>query len=118
MQETSKQDISSICGDAKRLGTMYLDLARLTAAEKATALFSVLAIAIVGIMLGMVVLVFLTMGIASMLESYIAPFWTFFIVAGVFIAAAILVWLLRDRLVYDPIARFMSKLLLNPPQKP
>lgn len=116
MQETSQHDISTLCGDAKRLGSMYLDLARLTAAEKATVLFSALAIAIVGIMLGMVVLVFLTMGIASLLESYIAPFWTFFIVAGVFILAAVVVWMFKERLVYDPISRFMSRLLLNPPK--
>ena len=116
MQETSQRDISNVFGDAKRLGSMYLDLARLTAAEKATVLFSVLSMAIVGIMLGMVVLVFLTMGIASLLESYIAPFWTFFIVAGVFIVVALLVWVFREKIVYDPISRFMSRLLLNPPK--
>lgn len=116
MQEDTQNTITSMCGDAKRLGSMYLDLARLTAAEKATALFSALAIALVVMMLGMVVLVFFTMGIASMLEAYIAPFWSFFIVSGVFVLVAVLVFIFRAKLVYDPVARFMTKLLLNPPK--
>ncbi len=117
MQENTHNDISSLCGEAKRLGSMYIDLARLTAAEKATALFSVLAIAILAVMLGMVVLVFLTMGIASLLEAYIAPFWSFFIVAGVFILLAVVLYLFKEKLIFNPVARFMSRLLLDPPTK-
>lgn len=117
MQENTHNDISSLCGEAKRLGSMYIDLARLTAAEKATALFSVLAIAILAVMLGMVVLVFLTMGIASLLEAYIAPFWSFFIVAGVFILLAVVLYLFKEKLIFNPVVRFMSRLLLDPPTK-
>lgn len=116
MQDDTQNALSSLCGDAKRLGSMYIDLARLTAAEKATALFSVLIVALVVMMLGMVVLVFLTMGIASLLEAYIAPFWSFFIVAGVFILAAVVIYWLRERIIYNPVARFMSRLMLNPPK--
>lgn len=116
MHDDSQKTLTSLYGDAKRLGSMYIDLARLTAAEKATALFSMLAIAILCVMLGMVVLVFLTMGIASLLESYIAPFWTFFIVAGVFIIVTILMIAFKEKLIFNPVARFMSKLLVNPPK--
>jgi len=116
MQENTHNDIPSLCSDAKKLGAMYLDFARLTAAEKATTLFSMLTIVILAVMLGMVVLVFLIMGIASLLESYIVPFWSYFIVAGVFILLAVVIYLFRDRLIYNPVARFMSRLLLNPPK--
>lgn len=116
MQEDTQKAISEMCTEAKKVGSMYLDIARLTAAEKATAIFSMLAIALIVLMLGMVVLVFITMGIASLLEEYIAPFWSFFIVAGVFILSAVLLFLLREKLIFDPVARFMSKLFLNPPK--
>lgn len=80
-------------------------------------LISVFAIAMLALMLSVIVMIFLVMGIATLLESYIEPFWTYFIVAGVFILIIALIVLLRIPLIYNPVARFISKLLLTPPNQ-
>ncbi|MCC8114230.1 MAG: phage holin family protein [Bacteroidales bacterium] len=117
MNQKSDSPLKSLVDALARLVTLYIENARLTAAEKATMLISVFAIAMLALMLSVIVMIFLVMGIATLLESYIEPFWTYFIVAGVFILIIALIVLLRIPLIYNPVARFISKLLLTPPNQ-
>ena len=95
---------------------LYLDNARLSAAEKLTLRFSAVALYSIALVLAMVMLVFVSMGIATMLAEYIAPFWSYFIVAGVFLAVIVLIFVLKTHLLINPIARFISSLLVSPPK--
>lgn len=96
---------------------MYISNAQLTLAEKTTVLMSTIAIAFMVLLLSVVALLFIVIGIANWLESYIEPFWTFFIVAGVFLLMMAVLVIFRVKLVYNPIARFISKLFVNPPKE-
>lgn len=117
MVKKETNTISNITSLLRHVAGLYLENARLTAAEKLTLLFSAVALYSVAMVLGMVALVFITMGIASVLAAYIAPFWSYLIVGGVFVLIIVVMFLFRDRILINPIARFMSRLIVESPQK-
>ncbi len=111
-----KESVRNLYELGRRLVGLYLDNARLTAAEKMTLLFSSVALYSVVLVLAMVMMVFVSMGIATMLAEYIAPFWSYFIVAGVFLTVIVLLFVFKSQLLVNPIARFISSLLVSPPK--
>lgn len=94
---------------------MYVENVRLTSAEKLTVLFSSVALFVAAAVLGMIGLIFIAIGLASMLEDYIAPFWSYFIIAAVFLGIVAILIIFKTQIIINPIARFISKLLLDPP---
>lgn len=118
MSEQAQTSLHGLVSTLRRLGGLYLENARLTAAEKLTLLFAAVAAYSVAMILGMVALVFVTMGIATLLSDYIAPYWIYLIVAGVFVGIIVLLFALRKPLLIDPIARFVSKLIVSDPSQP
>ncbi len=112
--ETKK---TTIVDSIKQLAVLYIDNAKLTTAEKLTMLFSGIALAVGVMFLGLVAMIFIAIGIASLLESYIAPFWSYFIIAGIFIVAIAVIYFCRAQIIENPIARFISKIFLTPPTK-
>lgn len=117
MAESDNNTLTSLTSLLRRLAGLYIHSARLSAAEKLTLLFSAVALYSVAMILGMVALVFITMGIASVLAAYIAPFWSYFIVGGVFVVMIAALYLFRTQLLINPIARFISRLIVESPIK-
>ena len=117
MAERESDSITNITALLKHIAGLYIHNARLTAAEKLTLLFSAVALYSIAMILGMVALVFITMGIASVLAAYIAPFWSYLIVGGVFVLMIVAMFLFRSQILLNPIARFMSKLIVESPLK-
>lgn len=113
---SEKGSVKNLYEVGRRMLKLYLDNARLSAAEKLTLLFSAVALYSIALVLAMVMLVFVSMGIATMLAEYIAPFWSYFIVAGVFLAVIVLIFVFKTHLLINPIARFISSLLVSPPK--
>ena len=111
-----KGSVKNLYELGRRMLTLYLDNVRLSAAEKLTLLFSALALYSIALVLAMVMMVFVSMGIATMLAEYIAPFWSYFIVAGVFLTVIVLMFVFKTQLLLNPIARFISSLLVSPPK--
>lgn len=112
IQETLK----SLVGSAKNYVALQLENAKLTAAEKLSILFSTVALFAIAFFIGLAALVFLTIGLASMLESLIAPFWIYLIVGAFFILLIILLFAFKQPLIIDPVARFLSRLFIDPPK--
>ena len=102
----------------KKLAGLYLDGLRLSAAETLTQMFSAIALAAVILLLGIIVLVLIAIGACALLSEYIAPFWAYMVVAGFFVIVIMLLVALRRVLFLDPIARFISGLIVNPPSMP
>ncbi|MCM1318158.1 MAG: phage holin family protein [Bacteroides sp.] len=113
---SEKGSVKNLYEVGKRMLTLYIDNARLSAAEKITVLFSAVALYSIVLVLAMVMMVFVSMGIATMLAEYNAPFWSYFIVAGVFLAVIVLLFVFKTPLLLNPIARFISSLLVSPPK--
>lgn len=112
--ETKKTTIVDII---KQLAGLYLENAKLTTTEKLTMLFAGIALFAGVMFLALIAMIFIAIGIASLLESYIAPFWSYFIIAGIFILAVTVLFFFKEQLVENPIARFISKIFLTPPTK-
>lgn len=117
MRDFSEQHagrFAAIRDSLRRLGTLYLESARLTAAEKLTFFLST-AVAFI------IAMVFMTFAIAFgaatlfyFLEYVDMPHVAVAaILAGVFILLALLVFLLRRVLIVNPIARFVSRLIMD-----
>lgn len=102
----------------KKLAGLYIDGLRLSVAETLTQLFSAIALTAMVFLLGIIVLVFITVGIGALLTEYMAPFWAYLIVAGFFVLVIILLVAFKKVVFVDPIARFISGLIVNPPSSP
>lgn len=96
---------------------LLIEDTRLNVAEKLTRLMSAVAIAAILLFLAVVTLVFLSLGISMALSEVMKPLWAFIIVAGFYMVLCVALIIARKQLIVDPIARFLSKLLLNPPVK-
>ncbi len=104
-------------GTVQRYLKLLIEDTRLNAAEKLTRLMAAVAMAAILLFLAVVTLVFLSLGLSLALSEVMAPLWAFIIVAGIYIILCAVLIIARKQLIVDPIARFVSKLLLNPPVK-
>lgn len=94
---------------------LRLENLKLVSTEKSAILMSTCVVALVlGIMLAFALL-FISIGLVLLLATAIPVFWCFMIMGAVYILLAVVVYCCRTSLVTDPIARFMSRLLLDRP---
>ncbi len=117
MTQNKDSQLAILFKSLKRLAALFVDSAKLTASEKATELIGALAVGMIMLQFGILAMVFLAIGLAAWLDGYLAPHWTFLIVAGFIIMLIVITVLLRKPLIYDPVARFVSKLFLDQPNE-
>lgn len=116
MNENKKPDsFADLIDSVKRLITLNLDYARLTAAEKLTVLMSSMAFYAVLTVCATMVLIFISIGVGHLLATTVAKVAAYLYVAGFYVVLLVLLVVFRKRLFIDPAARFISKLLVNPP---
>ena len=89
----------------KKLGLLYLDNAKLTVTEKLTELVSAGVMLIVTLVLGIFGIAFLS-GACIELLALMLPVWACYLIMG----GAFLI-LLKKKIVVNPIARFISRLV-------
>lgn len=109
--------VASLAQSLKKLGKLYMENARYTAAEKTTILMSATMIFMIVYLLAIIILVFLALGLAEALNAALSPYWVYLAVSGFFSLLVVLLFVLRVKLVYNPVARFISKLFLQPPTR-
>lgn len=97
---------------------LLIEDTRLNVAEKLTRLLSAIALCALLTIVCTVALVFISIAVGIALTEIISPLWSFIIVAGFYIVILILLITCRNILLVNPIARFISCLLLPAPQKP
>ena len=98
-----------------RLAVSYV---RLTLAEKLTLLLSAAAMFLMALLLGTVALLFLLGATAHLLSMVMPMFLAYVIVAAICVVIVLCVYALRRILIFDPFARFISKLIVEQPTKP
>lgn len=94
---------------------MYIENTKLTIAEKVTHLIGAMAVAIVALLFGLVGFIFAVMGLATWLQDYLEPFWSYFIVTGGFVLIILIVVVFRKWLVYNPLAKFITRVFMETP---
>lgn len=97
--------------------TIQLDYAKLTAAEKLTVLLSTIAFFAMAVIIGLITLVFISIGIGHWLSVTIAPYTAYLFVSLFYLLLLVLLIIFRQQLIFNPVARFISKLFLKNPDE-
>lgn len=92
---------------------LNVDYAKLTVSDKLSALLASIAMILMLFLLATMALFFLAMAFAEWLSEDLGP-GAYVIVFGIYLVLIVLLVTLRVPLVTNPIARYISKLLLKP----
>lgn len=100
-----------------RYATLLIEDTRLSVAEKLTRMMAAIALAAMLTILLTVALVFMSIAAGFALAEVMPPLWAFLIVGGIYFVMMIVLILCRESLIVNPIARFISRLILPAPKK-
>lgn len=106
---------AKLYGEVKRLCGLEVENARLLLTEKLTLLLGRISLVAVSFVVSAAALVFLSMSVADFLLRGLAPCWTYLIIGGFYVMIIVIVACFRRRLIVDPIARYISRVILDPP---
>ena len=111
-QKTGIPALLSTIGEYLKL---LIEDTRLNVAEKLTRVLSAAALFLLLTILITVALVFLSIAIGIALSVAISPLWSFIIIAAFYVILLVLLITCRTKLIVNPIARFISALLVEEP---
>lgn len=94
---------------------LLIEDTRLNVAEKLTRLLSAVALASLMTIIFTVALVFVSIAVGIALAEILSPLWAFVIVAGFYLLLLVALVVFRTALIVNPIARFLSTILLDAP---
>ncbi len=112
----NNDNTSDFIDSLKRYLGLYADYMRLSAAEKMSMLLSAIALYTLTVALALIALIFFFIGVGFLLASVMTLYWAFFIVTAFYILIFSLLIIFRHTLIVDPIARFVSRLIVKPPK--
>jgi hypothetical protein len=116
MSETSKE-IRTLWQLVRKYLKLQLENFRLVSTEKTAILISSGVVAlIIGFLLA-VALLFFSVGLVFLLAKVLPVFWCFTIIGMIYVILGVIVFAVRNTLITDPIARFLSRLFLDAPNK-
>ncbi len=108
-----RDQISSIWIEIKETLKLNFDYAKLTATEKLTVLLSMTGLALICFAMASIIIFLISLGLMLLLAKSTGLFGACMIMAGIYAVLLIVAIVLRKQLVIDPIARFISHLLLK-----
>lgn len=108
----TNQTAQTLWDRLKELASLKIEYARLTVAERMSILLSTIAIALICLIAVSMFLFFISMSLVEVMAASIGMAWSTFIVAMIYVIVLAVVVLLRKQLIINPIARFVSKLML------
>ena len=112
---SENNELNSSLKNIKAYGKLIIENLRLVSTEKTTILLSSAALAV---MLGLIVVIvffFLSIAVVLLLANWMPLMYSFVAVGGFFLLMGLLLFLMRKPLIVNPVARFMSRLFLEPP---
>lgn len=99
----------------RRLAKLYIESGKLTLTEALTRILSAALITFVCLSLVIIALAFISFGVIDALSQALGPIWAYLIVGGFYILLIVMLIVFRRTLVINPIARFLSKIILANP---
>lgn len=99
----------------QRLCRLYVSRARLDFAEKLSRLFSGIALAMIVLILGICAMVFLTLALSAVLTNLLPDCWCYLIISGLYLIIILLLIAMRRPILINPITRFVSGIIVEPP---
>ncbi len=116
MQLLSDNSYRKIFDEVKKLCSLHIENAKLQLTEKLTLLLAKIMIVVIILVMSVVAMLFLTIAFAQWIKSFIDPALAYCIVATIYLLIAIFVYAFRRRWIIDPIARFVSRVILEAPK--
>jgi len=107
---------SAISSTISRYIKLLLEDTRLNVAEKLTRLLSALTICALILVLALATLLFLSIAAGIALADIMNPILAYVIVGSFYAVLAIVVYFCKTSLIVNPIARFISRLLIEAPE--
>lgn len=114
--QRDNQSLHTLWVMVQKLGHLYLSKMRLDLSEKLSRLLSGVALALIVLILGICVMVFATLAISAVLNDVLADYWSYLIIGGFYLLLIVLLIVLRGPLLSNPIARFISRIIVESPQ--
>lgn len=109
---------SALTASVSRYIKLLLEDTRLNVTEKITRLLSALTLCALLLVLAIAALLFLSIAACRALGDVMNPIWAYIIIAAFYALLAVIVFLGKNTLIVNPIARFVSRLLLEAPENP
>lgn len=113
MKESFTQEVRQIFDQSRTWVELQIEFAKLTAAEKVTIMTSACVVGAICGLLAVVVIILLSLALVDVFRLIMAPALAYLSVCGVLLVLIILIYAFRRILVYNPIARYMTRLLLS-----
>ncbi len=117
MTEKTSDNFRRLSSIVLRFLTLQLDYAKLTATEKLTVLLSTIAFFALVVIIGMISLVFISIGVGHWLAVTIAPHTAYLFVSAFYLLLLIVLIIFRNQIIFNPAARFISRLFLKNPEE-
>lgn len=118
IQPEEESNYERLYSEVKKLCSLEVENARLLLVEKLTLLLGRITLVAVSFVVCTAALIFLSMSAADFLLRGLQPCWTYMIVGAFYVLIVVIVACFRRRLIVDPIARYISRVILDPPATP
>ena len=99
----------------RRLFNLEVENARFLVTEKLVVLLSSITFYAILAVIITCVTIFLTIGVVNLMLERVEPHWAYMIVAAFYLMLMLILIIFRRQLIINPIARFLSSVILDPP---
>ena len=113
MKDNITDQLKGVVDSTRRLISLEIEYAKLTATEKITILLSTLILGAVCMLLGMVILILFSFSLVDLFKTFLHPVLAYLCVGGILALLIALIIILRRPLLENPISRLISKLILE-----
>lgn len=113
MKDKLTDELRQMFAEGRKWWDNQVDYVKLTLAEKFTLLMSALVVGAICMFIGTIALVILSFTLVEVFNSFLSPALSYLCVGGIYILLIVVIFLLRKPLVYNPIARFITRLILD-----
>lgn len=117
MKKNLNDEIKDLFTQGKDWVKMEIEYAKLTAAEKFSVLLSTIILILALFMVGLVTMIVFAFALVDLFSLMMPHALACVTVGGIFIFMLLVLYLLREPLITNPIARLITKLFLAPKQK-
>ena len=107
---------SAVMSTVSRYIKLLLEDTRLNVTETLTRLLSALTVCALLLVLALATLLFLSLAAGQALADVMNPIWAYVIVASFYAVIAVVIFFCKTVLIVNPIARFLSRLLIEAPE--
>ena len=113
MKENLSQEIKEIFTKSIDWARLELEYMKLTAAEKVTILMGTALCAAIVMIMFLPILIMLLFSLVGAFKLIMPTALAYLTVAGIEIVVVLIIYLLRKQLIFNPISKFITKLIID-----